>query len=210
MNEANGHSSETPKEEVFDFTKLDPHDGFKIKRSTVGNEISLHLTVRCEDALISLSLPEAGGEDTVELRRWPDAYDQVSLGEADRLQNVLEAVARYLTVGGDMPTLAHCLQRMQLPTLGGFVYPGWHYSRGETLYDPDADAVVVQHLFVANVDEGTLTPAVVWVENSFIDVTTLGRLTRAEEEVYRHDDAGVAGGDGEKTTLQLPAPENPE
>src|SRR6516225_1785203 len=119
----------TKSNKLFDFSQIDPHDGFKIVSTTVGNEVSLHLTFVANNEWLKLSYKD----DTKELIKWHDV-SPVSLGEAARLETCLTAVARYLTMGGDLPRLIDILETVEW-YVDDILYVGWHYHSGETLYD---------------------------------------------------------------------------
>lgn len=171
------------------FDRLHPGDGFRIKRVTVGSNVSLHIGCYQQGELTNLfaSAPE---DATVELLEVKDA-DAAALGGVTRLELVLDAICRYLTTGGDWHDLTAVMDRMRAVAAGGIVYPG--YDLIDSYANTDGD---YEHVFVRT---GT-DKAVLWVEDTFIDHKTLDQI-RSEQESDFDGDEGDAGEDDQPDLL---------
>lgn len=168
------------------FERMQPVDGVRIVRTELGRSIYLTACVYSGGKLAPLGPPTVGDgspepETSRLLDRMPDA-DNAKAGESERLEMVLDAVARYLTTGGQWQPLLFKLRLMAEAVPGGLAFPGWHlctsYVTTEGRY---------QHIFVKT---GT-HEAVLWEEpdrgdnglptGGFIDVTTLEQLREQDE-----------------------------
>jgi len=216
MTDAQESALPEPKEPRYDFQRLDAHDGYQIIDSDAGGSLTLDVGLKCQDEYINPLPADRPGDGTVEVARW-EPITAVHQGAMVRLRNCLEAVARYLTMGGTWPELVKSLTKMRTLAEDGFEYQGWHYLEGETLYDRETKLIINQHIFAADEDDGTLAPAVIWIEGEFIDTTTLQQIKedrQADEEKTPDEEAdeaasgprGSAGGD----LLELPFSQDPE
>jgi hypothetical protein len=193
-----------------DFAKLDPGDGVRIQRVENGDEeVSLHVLVKGGGDMLHVYTTGDRPEDaSEELFSWldPTAADR---GDCDRLEAVLDAVARFLTCGGHWDQLGLALGRMKRLVPSGLIFSGWHYHSGELVYDPDLERSAWQHVFVSDADAGEFTPAVVWLEGVFIDQKTLGQVLR-ERQHDEEEENDRDGGGTVRPELQLPDPPDPE
>ena len=158
------------------FDGLEPGDGFRIKQVEYPTKnptsVSLHVCAYAGGELRNL-FPDAPAEDaTVEIKEWkhPTPAD---MGACNRLQLVLDAIARYLTTGGTWEELASSAEAMRRLAVGGLKFPGYHLLESTSNTEGD-----YEHLFVK---DGT-TNCVLWVEDQFIDRKTLEQVRSEREE----------------------------
>lgn len=157
------------------FKKLQPGDGFKVERVDlpVGLPTSVSLFISAFQAGERVTLFDAPAEEgVVEIQTWPHAEGK-DFGDASRLQHVLEALCRYLTIGGDWDQLTRAMDRIRQLVPGGLVFPGYHLLDSYV-----TDQGGHEHIFVK---DGT-TKAVLWVEGEFIERKTLEEIRREQEE----------------------------
>jgi hypothetical protein len=201
----------------FDFSRIDPRDGFRVELVACGAlEVSLHLTFRADAAVVNTLLVGPRPEDaTLEICKTSPCTPR-TLGVYNRLHDVLDAVCRYVNVGGDLDTLDAAVRHMrQMLPSGGLVYPGWNYHNSDLVYDHELGRCAFEHVFVSQTEAGDATQAVVWLEDTCVDFKTVGQLLRerrhAEETiVVAAGDAGRRGGGQEGADLRLPyRPDNP-
>lgn len=194
------------------FEKYEGKDGFHVVMVRAGSDISLHCVAYGGGEMQNLVDVNDPTSATVEL--WSRKLTPQTQGEMIRLQHALDAVARYLTLGGEWMELRHALQVMGTVAIGGMVYPGYYlhdsYVTTEGVY---------QHIFV-RLDGDESDPAVLWEEPTFNDAgSPVGgwidkTMTLAEIEAERADDGWEeeiqeveavdgAGGPSGASTLQL-------
>lgn len=164
-------SSDAAVGDIFD--RLDPGDGCRIERVELPKEgpsfVGLYATASLGGELRALGRA-ADGRCKVYSVRDPTPND---LGELARLQPVLEAVCRYLTVGGSWLRLETALARLRDAVPGGLVFPGYYLH--DTWVNSEGGH---EHFFVkSGADHGVL-----WVEDLFIERKTIEAVYREQEE----------------------------
>lgn len=172
------------------FDRLNPSDGYRVKRTTLGDSVSLHVGIY-QNGELSNPFDATPENATVEIIERKNA-SAGELGEVTRLELVTDSVCRYLTTGGDWESLLQALTRMREIAIGGMTYPGYElidsYSNTDGNYE---------HIFVRpGTDE-----AVLWVEDQFIDRKTLDQIASEQQEEWgardaeSGDDPDVFGGE---------------
>jgi hypothetical protein len=191
------------------FQGLDAKDGFHVVKIEVGGNVSLHVQAYVDGGLADLGqlgIIASGcpvGDSTVEVKEWRGATE-ADQGEAERLYLVLDAVARYLTTGGNWGELHSALARVRKIAVNGLVFPGYHYSTGYSTVDEDGNAGGFEHLFVKDDGSGT---ACVWTEPYYneagglvggrIDPTDLKTIHKRQlEDVEAGQEPGAEPPDG--------------
>lgn len=196
------------------FRELEGKDGYHVVRVEVGNVLTLSCIAYAGGTLTNLVSGDPA-DGSVEILELIDPT-KAQRGAAIRLQLVLDAVARYLTTGGQWDALGDALATMRKVASGGLVFPGYHlidsYSTTTGTY---------QHVFQK---DGT-DDAILWEEaevgdsglpvGGFIDLTTLDKILQqqeSDETVWR--EAGEEAGEAEenlgRAPLQLPAADHDE
>lgn len=164
--------------EIFDFTKLDHRDGIRVVRvDQKSYAISLHVGLYQETELVPI-FNRDGVDATVTVDSWHEPTE-VNQGACDRMQMVLEAVCRYLTMGGSWADLHKTLHRLGawLP-FDAVIYAGWHYHSGYINTGGE-----FEHIFVKDGTE----EAVLWVEGleGFVEPKTLTQIREEQEDDER-------------------------
>lgn len=139
---------------------LDPKDGFHV----ILTSNPLFATIYCVayGGGRQCNLISADPQDSrVQIREWvsPTPAD---LGAATRLQLVLDAIARYLTTGGQWDDLEKAVWAMRRIALGGLVFPDHYLVNSYSTY---ADGTY-QHIFVSRKDANQ---CVLWEEPSYLE-----------------------------------------
>src|SRR5262245_21082087 len=169
---------------------MDPDDGYRVIVTDVpGETIALHVGVYMGGVLHDF------GDNRGELaavpvceRRQPDDR---AFGAVRRLQGLVEAYCRYFNLGGSWAELdtGGVLAALRLAIPGGLDFPGFFFF--ESIYNLDGRW---EHTFV---DAARPDEAVLWVEESFIERTTLDQIAAGRQGDDDDDDAadfGVVGG----------------
>lgn len=170
------------------FEHMDPRDGLRLVRTTLGHSVSLFAAVYSGGEQVHLPTSVVNAEpdepltpDCVYLHR-ADVHTNAQSGEVERLEMVLDAVIRYLNTGGQWEPLLRKLSLLAKAVPVGLSFPGHHlltsYVTTEGRY---------QHIFVKT---GT-HDAVLWEEpdvsdsgypiGGFLDLTTLERIKEQDE-----------------------------
>ncbi len=172
------------------FDKIQPGDGFRVKRVTLGDSVSLHVGIYEQGELSNPfgATPENASVEIIERKNASAA----EIGEVTRLELVTDSVCRFLTTGGSWESLLQTLTAMKEIAIGSLTYPGYElidsYSNTDGHYE---------HLFLRSGTE----EVVLWVEDQFIDRKTLDQVNREQQAEWRageaddqRDDPNVFGG----------------
>lgn len=161
------------------FDKLTEKDGYHVTRIESPSGATVYATCYSGGEPILLA---GSTETTKELLTW-DNPTHADFGAAVRAELVADAVARYLTTGGNWAELAEILRGMKAMAPGGLAFPGYHLFDSYRTLDGD-----FQHIFIKDGTE----EAVLWEEarhndsggliGGFIDRTTLTKIQEQQEE----------------------------
>lgn len=160
------------------FSEMEGKDGFHVVKTEVGKQLSLYaIAVGCGELAV------IGGKSSVEVWTIDAAKDTHAHGAWTRLHLVLDAIARYLTTGGNWQQLDAAVERLRSMFPGGLDFAPYFlldsYLTDEGTY---------QHVFAAGskLDD----KAVLWEEpmynasggvfGGFIDHQTVGSLVEAD------------------------------
>lgn len=198
------------------FKHMKAKDGFHVVRIAEGTVHVLYCVSYYGGQQVEV-VPGDGGLVEIYPADTERVPDEVELpGHVERLGLALQAVARYLTTGGDWGELNDALNRMQRIAVGGLVYDGYHVYR--TYLTDQGD---YQHVFASNEDLGDDTPVVVWEEPTVnesgnvigggFNFTTLGGYWGAQDVIEAEQSGGseASGFNGAAPLLSLPHREDP-
>lgn len=181
------------------FDSMDANDGYAARTVALPADSPTDVSVFVHAYAGGDMLPSFdGGEDgsaTVEVWSTPEVGDK-AVGAASRVETVMEAVCRYFNTGGSWDELAGVLTEAKSVIVGGLSFPGYYLH--ETAQNTDN---VYEHVFVKDDGSGE---AVLWVEDQFIDRTTLRRIEEGREEADGEDRPG--DGDPERSLLGIEGP----
>lgn len=184
------------------FDKLTEKDGYHVTKIESQFGVTLYATCYSGGEPILLA---GSAECTKELLTWTNP-SPTDFGAAVRAELVADAVARYLTTGGNWAELAEIVKNMRDIAPGGLAFPGYHLFDSYRTLDGD-----FQHIFVKD----NTIDAVLWEEarhnehgglvGGFIDRTTLPKIQeQQEEDGWRTVTARPAGATESSGALQLP------
>lgn len=163
---------------MFDFTKIDAADGWKV--TAVEGETYCSLSL---ELYVNAERQEFGpdGLTFITLAEWKDPTPADKADYA-RLRRLAEALCRYFTAGGKWDCLNTLLYNCE-NFLGPAEYAGWHYH--DLLVNGDA---MYQHVFVSA--QGPPL-GVVWVEN--VEISAPEPWDQVENRLYYGEETGGQG-----------------
>lgn len=158
-------------DETSPFDGLDPADGYRAELTSLDSEVAVHVLLN-QGGCITAPFDLPADEASCEIKAWSDPT-LADHGAASRLQLVMDAICRYFTTGGSWEELERAQARSKQILRGGLDFPGYHYHLGELNTNG-----VYEHVFLKDDGSGA---AILWVEDEFIESTTLEKLRAAED-----------------------------